>query len=253
MSEETQSGSKAPLAMAVLLGLFAIAGGVRLIQSQSPPKSEMVIIPANGSSNSSAAPNPTPSSVANPTVSTAPPKPTEVVVHVAGSVKTPGVYHLPETARNNDAVKAAGGPKQEANLAGINLAAPVVDGSQLYIPSKAEHPDGGASRETVTSSTGKPGKKDHASSKSSRGSASSGGKGNKLTSPAEGKVNVNTAGSEQLQRLPGVGPAMAEKIIQHRKENGPFTSPDQLTEVSGIGPKKFEKMKPFVSVTGGKP
>jgi competence protein ComEA len=105
-----------------------------------------------------------------------------------------------------------------------------------------EHPDGGAPEQTAqavptaASAARKPG----------RATSASPSRAQKLTNPGQGTVNINTASVEELQRLPGVGPSYAVRILQFRKENGPFTSADQLMDVSGIGPKKFEKIKPFV-------
>lgn len=172
--------------------------------------------------------------------------PIELVVHVAGAVHKPGLYHLPPTARANDAIKAAGGSKADANLDAINLAAHLEDGKQLYIPTRKEQPEGGALEQaspgpaaTTHASAGHAG---HAASSTSSGHTE------KLSSPGQGTININTASEEQLQRLPGVGPSYAARIVQFRKENGAFTSPDQLMDVSGIGAKKFEKMRPFVRI-----
>jgi competence protein ComEA len=161
----------------------------------------------------------------------------EVVVHIAGAVKRPGVYHLSPDARAQEALRQAGGANVNANLDGINLAAHLEDGQQLYVPTKAEYPQGGAapvSADAKKSRGGNP----------QRGSSGS----NKLTRPGQGAVNINTANAEQLQRLPGVGPAMSARILAFRKENGPFTEPEGLMDVTGIGEKKFAKMKPFVRV-----
>ena len=182
--------------------------------------------------------------------------PEETVVHVAGAVKHPGLYHLKTSARNDDAVKAAGGATSGANLNAINLAARLQDGEQLYIPTKEEQASGGASDGVAPTSpvTGKsgvlktltPGKKPVAKS-----SKKGGGKAGKLTDPAQGKVNLNTASLEDLQKLPGIGPAMAERVIEWRKENGGFQNAEDLMNVSGIGEKKFAKMQPFIVVSAG--
>ena len=230
-----------------LLGV-AVASGVRFFQAQKLPPAEMTIVPVAGST-SVVAPSHTETTgpISGPAIGPTPTalnKPMEIVIHVAGAVKKPGVYHFKEDARTEDAIKAAGGAKTDANLDAVNLASHLIDGSQLYLPTRTEVPEGGAPKSADIgkgSSVAKAGtSKGHLASSSS--------KGNKLSSPSEGKINVNTAGLEQLQRLPGVGPAMSERIIQYRKENGPFTSADQLTEVSGIGPKKYEKMQPFVRI-----
>lgn len=171
--------------------------------------------------------------------------PSEIVVHVAGAVHKPGVYHLKPGARNDDAITAAGGALTTANTDAVNLAAHIEDGAQLYLPTHAEQAEGGAATspqnaatKSVSHSSGVK------SSGHSRGSA--GNKPAKLMSASQGQVNLNTAGAEELQRLPGIGPSMAERIITYRKENGGFKNAEDLMQVSGIGEKRFEKMRPLV-------
>ena len=186
----------------------------------------------------------------------------EIVVHVAGAVKKPGVYHLLSGARNDDAIQKAGGPTAEANTDGINLASRVEDGSQLYLPTRKQHPEGGADAPTTTANAApispvsspstKPNEKTGAKAGShtvakSTGSAK-GGKGGKFSAPGQGTVNINTANAEELQRIPGIGPAMAERILDFRKTNGKFTAPEDMLQISGIGEKKFAKMQPYVRV-----
>jgi competence protein ComEA len=151
------------------------------------------------------------------------------------------VYQLSPGSRANDAIRAAGGARSDAYLDAINLAARLEDGVQLYVPTRREQPAGGAAESTAFLKTG-------ASNPASAQvrSAGSSSRSTKLGRPGEGTVNINTAGAEELQRLPGIGPSYAARIIQFRRENGPFTSPEQLMDVSGIGEKKYEKMKPFV-------
>ena len=199
-------------------------------------------------------------SATNPSPSSSPVN--EIVVHVAGAVKKPGVYHLPAGARNDDAIEKAGGPTSEANTDGINLASRVEDGSQLYLPTRKQHPEGGADAPTTTATSApispvsSPSAK--ASSKASAktnghttakatGNAKS-GKGGKFTDPSQGSVNINTASAEELQRIPGIGPAMAERILDFRKTSGKFTATEDMLQISGIGEKKFAKMQPFVRV-----
>ena len=190
-----------------------------------------------------AQPAPQPPAVA----SAAPASPKELVVHVAGRVKKPGVYRLKPGARAVDAIKAAGGPLADANQDAVNLAALVEDGQQLYLPSRKERPTGGAA--VAVASTRDSSKR--AAPAGSAKAARNVGRGAtivKLTQPGAGTVDLNLAGSDELQRLPGVGPAMAQRILDYRKEIGRFSSIEQLTDVSGIGEKKFARMKPFVRV-----
>lgn len=178
---------------------------------------------------------------------------TEVVVHVAGAVRRPGVYRLRAGSRNDDAVKAAGGPAKDANEDAVNLAAPVEDGSQLYLPTREEQPSGGAPDPATggpapgTAVSAGPG----AARKGGRppfSSSGSHGHANKLTSPSQGVVDPNRASAAELERIPGVGPAMAQRILQFRQQSGAFRSVDDLMQVRGIGPKKMAKMAPYLRI-----
>ncbi len=179
----------------------------------------------------------------------------EVVVQVAGAVKRPGVYHLAVGARNDDAVTAAGGLAPAANAASVNLAARAMDGSQLYVKTVKEQPQGGVSEEDAALTAPGTGSARKLGALAARHSAASGagkrastGKPAKLKDPAEGKVNINTASAADLQRIPNIGPAMAEKVIAYRQENHGFQSIEDLMQVSGIGAKKFAKMAPYVKI-----
>ena len=145
-----------------------------------------------------------------------PPRPTSadiVVVHVAGAVQTSGVYRLPPGSRVVDAIGAAGGAAANAEVDAINLAAPLIDGQRVYVPRVGEAvPAVGGS-----------------------------------DVPA-GPLDLNTATEEQLDDLPGVGPATAAAIIAHREANGPFGSVDDLGEVRGIGPAKLDALRALVTV-----
>jgi competence protein ComEA len=152
--------------------------------------------------------------------------PTEVVVHVAGAVVSPGVRRLPPGSRVTDALDAAGGALPGADLPRINLAAPLVDGQQVYVPKPGEEVP-------VAAGAGLPG---------TGGATGTGG-----TVPGA-PVDLNTATAEQLDTLPGVGPATAAAIIAHREQHGPFTSVDQLLDVRGIGEAKLEQLRDLVSV-----
>jgi competence protein ComEA len=178
--------------------------------------------------------------------------PAQVVVHVAGAVNKPGVYHLPPEARGEDALRAAGGPKKDANTDAINLAAHVEDGSQLYIPTRKEQSEGGAPPVADVSAASIPEMpaptKSVARARPSHRESRRGSKPDKLTIPGQGQINLNTASAEELQRLPGVGPAMAARLLAFRQENHGFRSVEDLLQVSGIGEKKFAKLRPFVTV-----
>jgi competence protein ComEA len=150
----------------------------------------------------------------------------EIVVYIAGAVEKPGLIKLPVNSRLDDALKQ-GHPLPEANLEGINPAEKLKDGQKIVIPFKEQTQNG--------ISTQDPGE-------------SGNDKANQNNVLSNGKININTAGAAELDKLPGVGPALAERIIQYRTENGPFSQPEDLQNVSGIGPKTYEKMSAQVTV-----
>jgi len=174
------------------------------------------------------------------TQSTSDGTPAMLRVHVAGAVKKPGVYGLKVGSRVEDAIKAAGGAAPKGDLETINLAQELEDGQQIYIAQKGQVP-----RPKVSVVTGG---KDTSGASAPQTREPVRTSIEKLKVPGEGKVNINTAGLEELQRLPGVGPTTAERILEYRREHGKFESVDELDEVKGIGPKKLEKLKPFVSL-----
>jgi competence protein ComEA len=147
---------------------------------------------------------------------TAPPA---VVVHVAGAVAAPGVYELPAGARVADAIGAAGGPTDGADPNALNLAAPVLDGDRVAVPRIGEPADHGG-----------------------------GGQSHAGTTVASGPLDLNRATVDELDALPGVGPATAAAIVAHREANGPFATVDELEAVRGIGPAKLESIRPLVTV-----
>lgn len=174
-------------------------------------------------------------------VSTDREQPTTIRVHVAGKVEKPGVYDLEPGSRVMDAVEAAGGALADSDLASINLAEKLLDGQQVYVAAKGEIPP---PRRSVVRGAGTRLAGKAAGSRKPRESTGP----EKLTTPGEGTVNINTAGSDELQRLPGIGPAMAQRILDYRNEQGRFQSVEELVEVRGIGSKTLEKMRPFVSL-----
>jgi competence protein ComEA len=139
----------------------------------------------------------------------------DAVVQVTGAVRKPGVYRVPGWARLNAAVRRAGGPTRSADLAGVNLAAKVADGQQIIVPAKG------------------PGGKPVADAAATGAGAGGGGP----------PVSLNTASADQLDELDGVGPVTAQKILDWRKQHGGFRSLDDLKQISGIGPKRFEALK----------
>lgn len=172
-----------------------------------------------------------------------------VRVHVAGAVNNPGVYTLPAQGRAVDAIAAASGAAADADLDRVNLAGALSDGVQIYVPHRGEtaapaqiQPNGG----TANAGQG------NAANGASQGGTqpqpartlTPAGNAQKGSAP----VNINTATAEELQTLPRIGPAMAQRIIAWREAHGGFRSVDELDAVPGIGPSMLENLRPLVTV-----
>lgn len=157
-----------------------------------------------------------------------PPSPPPLIIHVSGAVARPGVYSLPMGSRLQDAITAAGGFLSEADPEGLNLAAPLEDGALIKIP-------------TRTVSQALPTQPATAGSKSNPGAATA--------TPADRLIHINTATLEELDTLPGIGPVIAQRIIDYRTTYGPFASIESIQAVSGIGPAKFESIKDLITIT----
>lgn len=167
----------------VTLGIVAAIIGALVVWAPRPAGAVVQALPVAGQESA------TPS-----TVSAA-----LVTVHVAGAVQQPGIYELVVGSRVTDAIEAAGGPVDGAQLDSINLARQVADGEQVRVPSQDE---AGASGGLST----------------------------------DGRININTADAAQLEDLPGVGPVLAGRIVAYREQQGPFASVDALESVTGLGP-----------------
>jgi competence protein ComEA len=186
----------------ILVGGLIIAGIVLVLQTRPVPV-EMVIRP------------PLPTSTAAPTGTPGP-----ILVYVTGAVNKPETtVSLPAGSRVEEALEAAGGTTEDADVTRVNMAASLHDGDQVHVPSlvPAATTEADATQEVV------------------------------LATPSGGaKVYINTATLDELQTLPGVGEVVAQRIIDYREANGPFTSLEQLDEVNGIGPALLEKIGPLV-------
>lgn len=139
-----------------------------------------------------------------------------LAVHVVGAVEKPGVYMLTRDKRINDAVQLAQ-PTAKADLSQINLAALLEDGKQIYVPGFGE-------KRTATTAVQRIGENN------------------------SGLINLNTASSSELDKLPGIGPALAERIIAYREQHGSFAAIEDITKVSGIGPALLEKIRNKITV-----
>jgi competence protein ComEA len=236
----------------VMLAIGAVLGmGASLTFNRNRAPDPIIITPAES--------NPLPSESTKTTPTTG----REVIVQVAGEVKAPGVFHLPAGARVQDALHAAGGPSSKADLSAFNLAAMLIDGTQLRIPQRsaksppfqtltnpptrslegqiAPMPVQIPSAYQVTPIPNYP----YSASASPKGTKSPSRHSGAKKDPTE-PISLNSASSDQLQLLPGVGPSTAEKILEYRQSHGGFTSVDELLDVKGIGPKKLEKMRPWL-------
>lgn len=213
LRELAESFDLTPVRLVAGLMALVVVGlvGWRLLGAPPPP-AEMRLPLTSSTSRPS-------STVAGEPASTMAPGDTagEVVVHVAGAVATPGVLRLPGDARVADAIAAAGGAVPDADLGRINLAAHIQDGQQVYVPKLGEPTPAAA-----------PG-------------------GSTPAGPAA-PLNLNTASAEELDALPGVGPAIAQAIVDHRTQNGPFASIENLLDVRGIGQAKLDTLRPQVTV-----
>ena len=154
----------------------------------------------------------------------APTEEREIVVYVAGAVNRPGVVQLAEGARAKDAVDACGGFLPTADTNGVNLAQKLKDGMQVTVPEKAPMA---------------------AEGRAAQGAPTASGAARPLP---EGMVNINTADEKELDKLPGIGPAMAKRIVEYRTENGAFQAPEEIKRVKGIGDAKYEKMKDKIAL-----
>lgn len=187
------------------------------------------VSPAAGSASASPkAGTPTPTAAAAP-----------LAAHVIGEVKRPGLVNLAPGARVDDAITAAGGLTSQANPGDLNLAQPLQDGQQVVVGSASK--PGGEVRGPLAAAV--PG----GASPATTGGAKTGGAGS--TGSAVGaRVNLNTASALELEELPGVGPATAQKIIAWREQNGRFVTVEQLMDVPGIGPKTYADIAPRAGV-----
>jgi competence protein ComEA len=144
-----------------------------------------------------------------------------IVVEISGAVGTPGVYEVSVDARIADVITVAGGTSPDADLGAINLARRVHDEDEILIPSRSPTPAPASADEPAPA-----------------------------TEAAEGRVNINTATVAELDTLPGIGPVLAQRIIDDRAEHGPFQTVDELARVSGISAAMVDELRPLITVGG---
>lgn len=203
-------------AIFVLLGVLAgfVMAGLLVLVSRAPAGQPIVLQPA--------------------------PTKAPIAVHVVGAVPRPGLYEFVEGARVQDAIDAAGGLLTTANTGAINLAMPLTDGQQLTIPYRS----GSEPVEEEGTTLFLPG-----SEEEEEEDASSFNEAPQNNNPfGNDLININTASLAELDNLPGIGPALAQRIIDYRNENGAFSTIEEIMEVSGIGPATFERLKNLIIV-----
>jgi len=232
----------------MLVGLLlAIIGGMCMLSYATGRKQrEQANLPFIEQAAPAAAATPAPAPAA-----TTPPA-EEIVVHVTGAVKRPGVYRFAEGARIDDAVLQAGGARADSYPDALNLAARLEDGAHITVPTKTEWqrlsaqpappplvstaPSNPAQAPLVTKNV-----------TPSYPNASTPAPNASTPGPA-GKVRLNTATAQQLETLPGIGPVTAQLILDYRQQHGAFTDLAQLLDIKGIGPKSFEKIEPHLTL-----
>jgi competence protein ComEA len=156
-------------------------------------------------------------------------------VDVAGAVRRPGLYSLPDGSRVAAAIERAGGVGRRANRAAVNLAAKLMDGQQVFVPARGSS-GGGAVASGGGAHAGGGIPSGAAAGASGPGAAASGA-----------PISLSNATQEQLETLDGIGPALAQRIIEYREQHGGFRSIDELQEVSGIGAKRFEALRDSIA------
>lgn len=215
---------RAAVGAVVVLGLLGLGTAV-VVSLLTPGGAVSVVAPGSADPSPAAGVD---GSAADPDA-VVPPSEAAVIVHVLGAVARPGIVEVNVGDRVIDAIAAAGGTTDAADVARINLARELVDGEQLYVPAVGEEPPAGAGPGNGPGGAG-------------AGAAGAGGSG------AAGLVNLNTADAAALETLPGVGPALATRILAWRDENGPFRAVDELLAVAGIGEKTLAGFRDLVTV-----
>jgi competence protein ComEA len=232
------------LALYVALGLIGCFLGARYLRTQvMPPSGAAVAEQAGAPAGAGAAAAAPPAASGSATVALERADGGRVTVHVAGAVRRPGVYRLPAGSRVDDALRRAGGAARRADLNAINLAAKLEDGRQVLVPLRPPPAVAGATGAAARSGP---------ATASAGGSAAAGLRAGAAAPAAGGApaapVNLNTATLEQLDTLDGVGPGIAQRILDYREQHGGFRRAEELGEVPGIGDKRLATLLPLVTV-----
>lgn len=155
-----------------------------------------------------------------------------IAIHITGEVKKPGIIYLKNGARIADAITTAGGATKDAALDKVNLAYILADGQKIYIPNKNEKEE---KEEYIISNSGE--------------NILVEGQNTSINEKGESKkVNINSANQTELETLPGIGPSLAQRIIEYRNQNGKFTKIEDIQNVKGIGDAKFSNIKDYISI-----
>lgn len=172
-----------------------------------------------------------------------------IVVYVAGRVARPGLYHLPPHSRADDALRAAGGAQSDADLVALNLAAPLADGDEVAVLSKTEaslrphrRTRRGTSNALASGGVSEPPRKKRAHRKRRAHADAS------IEAATNDLVDLNAADASELETLPGIGAALAERIVTVREASGPFGSADDLLDVGGMTQGRLDALLPYVVV-----
>ena len=153
----------------------------------------------------------------------------KIIIYITGEIQKEGVYELKENSRILDAIEMAGGLKEDADIEDINLAQVLEDENKIYIPNKNIKKDNENNMSKNTTETTK--------------------KENTMTQNIQNtKININTATQTELETLPGIGPSIALKIVNYRKEKGKFKNIQDIKNVNGIGDSKFNKIKDLIKI-----
>jgi len=204
------------LTAGAVTAVAVVAGGWWLLRTPAPPIEAGLPFATTSIAGATTTPD-APTGTAPAATATTPR--TVVVVHVAGAVASPGVYELPAGSRVDGAVAAAGGALPDAAPGTLNLAAPLADGTRVYVPLLGEEVPPPPPVAVAAGPTAPP-----------------------------GPIDLNRATAAELDELPGIGPATAQAIVDHRSTNGPFASIDDLEAVRGIGPAKLDAIRGLVAV-----